>query len=219
MTFLAVVVALFKDELQSLWHKPTLVAKIQDGAGGIQKTKLGIGDGYYFRLWVENTGSKLAERVQVCLYSVERRGDDRAFKKVDDFLPMNLTWTHTVDKDNRPKVYLDALSPGVGHHCDIGVVFNPELSCIVAPPEIRQHPGHKLHSVRPEQTILKLTVETDPLIQSNILTPGIYRLRIVVAASTVKAVKRTIEVNHSGYWDDDPPTMIPIKLNVKIVWR
>jgi hypothetical protein len=64
-TLLAVIVALFKEEIIKLWRKPKLEARIILAAPDCHKTKMDLcdqngakvesSDCFYLRLWIENT--------------------------------------------------------------------------------------------------------------------------------------------------------------------
>jgi len=66
-TFLAVIVALLKEEITRVWRKPELVARVKLHAPDCHKTKAtflnpithqpDVVDCYYFRVWVENKGA------------------------------------------------------------------------------------------------------------------------------------------------------------------
>jgi len=69
-TFLAVLVALFRESLFLRWRRPKLSIAIKPEPPDSNKTQMRFGDGttvpcYTFRLWVANTGKTTAERVQV----------------------------------------------------------------------------------------------------------------------------------------------------------
>lgn len=134
LTLLAVLVALFKEDIRSRWHRPRLTAKIALCAPDCHKTELVMqnpssgqilkrGDCYYLRLWVQNDGRERAEKVQVFACSLEKKHADGKFRKVPSFLPMNLRWSHTAPV----QIYADAISPGMGKHCDFGHITDPNL--------------------------------------------------------------------------------------------
>ncbi len=77
-TLLAILAALFKEEIVRLWRRPRLTASIHLVPPGADchKTELVVhnvatgqvlarGDCYYFRLWVENKGYQRAEKVHL----------------------------------------------------------------------------------------------------------------------------------------------------------
>jgi|ERR1035437_1525932 hypothetical protein len=110
-TLIAVVVALFKEDLARRWRSPKLSAVIRLRAPDCNKTPFFITTGavdhgtmyqktvsfdcYYFRIWIGNTGNQRAERVQV--YAV------RLLKKLldssDRGAPVELHWNKEVIVD------------------------------------------------------------------------------------------------------------------------
>ena len=75
-TLLAVLVALFKDEILRWWRKPRLTVSVALQPPDCHKTTLdytvqrttliyGSAECYYLRLWIGNAGQTRAERVQV----------------------------------------------------------------------------------------------------------------------------------------------------------
>jgi len=71
---LAVITALFKEQLVRLWRRPKLETRVRLSAPDCHKTQMtlfnrstgavtGTADCYYLRLWVENTGNQRAEKV------------------------------------------------------------------------------------------------------------------------------------------------------------
>jgi hypothetical protein len=217
-TVLAVVVALFKDELMWLWRHPKLVVEIHPGRLGCQKTdvmyrnpstgEIKKGECYYFRLWVENKGNLRADRVQVYAFSLSRRQADGTFKAVEGFLPMNLCWTHLTLQNGRPEVYLDGLSPMMGWHCDIGRIMEPSVGVEF---------GESLNDVHTGQTIISLALEVSPLTKSNLLGLGVYRLTIKLAAANSKPVNKVLEITHKGQWYPNEEKMCAEGLGVRLV--
>ena len=105
-TFLAVIVALFKEEFVRMWRRPKLNARIKLEAPDCHKTQMTMLDQktgsvflqaecYYFRLWVENIGNTRAEKIQIFVSKLLHRHADDSFVEVKSFLPMNLKWSHS----------------------------------------------------------------------------------------------------------------------------
>src|SRR5262245_53997754 len=122
-TFLAVLVALFRDEILRVWRKPKLTTLIALAPPDCHKTTLTYmvqqpvvtyrsADCYYLRLWVKNDGKTRAERVQVFAAKLLRRNAGGSFKEVDAFLPMNLRWAHGQQASGGPEIFAEGISPG-----------------------------------------------------------------------------------------------------------
>jgi len=163
-TFLAVLVALFKDEILRWWRKPKLTVSIVLQPPDCHKTTLdyevrrttvvyGSAECYYLRLWVANEGQTRAERVQVFAAKLFRRTADGSFKQVDSFLPMNLRWSHSQQGSRAPEIFADGISPEMGKRCDLGRVVDPHHHANL---------GEELPGVQPGQAILALDLEVPP---------------------------------------------------------
>lgn len=120
-TSAAVLVALFKDAVLRRWYRPKLHVSIKNRPPDCHKTTIhftyeakSVSAGrYYFRLWVSNEGSELAENVQVFAAKLEKQGPGGIFNEIANFLPMNLRWSETGGRDN-PEVFADGISPKMG---------------------------------------------------------------------------------------------------------
>jgi hypothetical protein len=208
-TFLAVLVALFKEDMRSLWRRPVLKARILLAPPDCHKTELTIVNQaiqqivgrwpcYYFRLWVENTGTQRAEQVQVFAAGLSRRQADGTFKPETQFLPMNLRWAHSQQRPEGPEIFALGISPGMGKHCDLGHIPHPEM---------RKETNESLPNVPTDQTILSLDLEVAPNTRSHLIAPGVYRLLLRLAAANSRPVEKTIEITITGQWHGDETRM------------
>jgi hypothetical protein len=218
-TFLAVLVALFKDEVLRAIRRPLLEPSIQLTPPDCQKTQLTYQifspvlttrrvDCYYLRLWIENLGKMRAEKVQVFLARLHKRKADGLFAVVDDFLPMNLRWAHAQSVPNGVEIYADGISPKMGKHCDLGHVIDPAYQAEV---------GGDLASVPSGKAIMALDLEVQPNTKSHLIGPGTYRLDLRVAAANSTPVERTIELTITGDWFVDQERMFAEGLGVKVI--
>ena len=203
VTFLAVLVALLKEELQRIWRKPELKAIVRFTAPDCHKTEATITDWqtgrvidrwpcYYLRIWIENGGNQRAEQVQVFASKLWRKQLDDTWDEQKKFLPMNLLWAHI----RRP--FLDGLSPEMGQYCDVGHVDHPSHALAA---------GETLPTVPEGKTILALDLEVKPNTKTHLLAPGDYQLELKIAASNCKPVSKKLLLNLSGEWFDDETKM------------
>ena len=208
-TLLAVLVALFKEQLVRLWRRPKLEAKLRLSAPDCHKTQMTLfdkstgtvlesADCYYFRLWVENTGNQRAEKVQVFLSKLLRRHADGSFVEDKSFLPMNLRWSHSQLSPLGPEIFAEGISPKMGKHCDLGHIIDPSKRVAFR---------INLPNVGAGKTILELDLEVAPNTLTHLVPPGIYRLEMRLAAANAEPATKKIELNHTGDWYSEETKM------------
>ncbi len=218
-TFLAVLVALFKDEIIQWWRRPKLSARIKLSPPDCSKTQLnyvvqkialtyGRAECYYLRLWIENRGKTRAEQVQVYASKLWKRAADGSFNLIESFLPMNLKWAHGQPPPNSPEIFADGISPDMGKHCDLGHVVDPDHRLDV---------GHDLEGLRKDQTILALDLEVAPNTLTHLIGPGEYRLQIRIAGGNCSPITKIIELTLTGQWFADQSRMFTDGLGIKVM--
>jgi hypothetical protein len=199
-TFLAVVVALWKEDIVKHWRRPRLKAGVSLQPPDCHKIPINTvnratgeviesRDAYFFRIWIENTGGVRAENVQVFAAGLRRKKAGGGFEKVGSFLPMNLKWAHTGE------VFASGLSPKMGRHCDLGYIAAPKA----------RGQGSKAD---PEDIKLILDTEVVPNTRSNECGPGEYELRLRIAASNSPPLEATCRLTLPGKWYDDESEML-----------
>ena len=215
-TLLAVIVALFKEELTRCWRRPRLEAKIRLSAPDCHKTEMTLFEPktgvvidkcgcYYFRLWIENTGNHRAEKVQVFVAKLLRRHANGSFMEDKSFLPMNIRWSHS-QLSPGPEIFAEGISPEMGKHCDLGHVLDPSK---------RDKFGINLQSVAAGKTIFEFDLEIAPNTLSHLIPPGVYRVELKLAAANLKPITKTIEINHTGEWFADENKMFSDGLGMR----
>lgn len=192
-TFLAVVVALFKEEIWKLWRRPKLKARLSLKPPDCHtipliKTNLstrkiiGKQESYYFRIWIENTGSTRATQVQVFAAELKRKHVDGSFKRIESFLPMNLKWSHY---DN--KIFSECISPKMGQHCTLGRIRAPDNSSGETNDDLK----------------FELETEIVPNTRSNEFGKGEYQLLLRIGASNCEPLEKIFQINFKGRWYDN----------------
>ena len=207
LTLLAILVALFKDELIRLWRHPSLNVTIKLSPPDCHKTKLKVGnilgDCYDLRIRVENKGNLRADNVQVFAAKLFRQQADGIFKEEEHFSPMNLVWS--ISK----KSFTEGISPKMGMHCDLGHIFDPKK-------RIEAERGH-IEQIKEAITILVLDLEAARYSGVYKLTPGTYRLELKIAASNAKPITKTLEIYLTGEWYDSEERMFSDGIGLKLV--
>jgi hypothetical protein len=206
-TFLAVMVALLRETFVLWWRRPRLSITIKLGTPDSTGTYLRHEDGtitacYVFRRWISNTGKTTAERVQVFARRLFRLGSEGEFIEDGRFLPMNLLWSHNAG------VTLEGIARGMGHHCDLGYVFDPRRSN----PNVHRPSGFENH-----QTWLQLETEVRPFTGTSHLKPGTYRLELRAAGSNVNPVDATLEISLEGTWYDEETDMFARGISLRLI--
>jgi len=201
-TLLAVLAALFKEELIRIWRRPQLNLLLALYPPHSHKTQMhqkngatvtASADCYFVRAWVENTGKARAAEVQVFISELSERGSDGLFHEIDGFLPMNLTWAHSGE------VFAAGISPHMGKHCDFGYVLDPKF---------RKRFGVDKEGASDDAAIFALSVEFPAATKGHLVLRGTYRIKFLVAGSnTDRPVEREYEMTISGNWYDKSARM------------
>jgi hypothetical protein len=196
LTFIAVLAALLKEDVQRCWRHPTLEPKIRLSAPDCLRVERLFFDPprppirvlcYYFRIWVKNTGNTRAEKVQIFVSRLSQKQADGSFREMGSFSPMSLKWSY---QDENPTIFADGISPDMGRHCDFFHIYAPTQKAITG----------SLPGAKQNWTLLELDLEAKATPESNLLLPGTYRFELKVAGSNSRPVSKTIEVKHTGVW-------------------
>jgi hypothetical protein len=150
-----------------------------------------LGEYYYFRLAITNTGNNTANDVQVFLSKVERLNGDQT-EIVRRFTPMNLIWTNTEQlpaKDKVTRAVLLADTPPV--YCDLAHVGEPGR---------RKQSGEDLDNVPPDKAVLGLDVQVPTYSKGHLLEPGTYLFHLTLAASNCPSSHHIVKVWFPGDW-------------------
>jgi hypothetical protein len=216
VTFLAVFVALFKEQLQSLFFKPKFNVAVGTRPPFAVKTKsivYGMGlDGnkqllwsgsiYWARFWVQNVGNRRAESVEVFVTKVERLNQDGAHVAAEGFIPSNLRWANT--DPEKPEIFY-GMNPGMGRFCDLGEIADP------ACPTLQVVPGAP-RGIATFDVVLQTPLPGD----AHRLPPGDHRISFMISAANAMPVEQIVNVSISGKWTEDAEAMFTDELGVSI---
>jgi hypothetical protein len=162
---------------------------------------------YMFRLYVRNRAKykkALAEKVQIFANKLEKLSDDgQTFILVDEFLPMRLEWSY-----NREKI-MDWLFPhDMGKHCDL---------CHITKPDALVAAGEDLPATPSGMTVLTLNLEYLHGSKAHVLSPGTYKLYLIIACLSTKPIQKTVEIWFSGYWRENQEIMFRDEVRIRIL--
>ncbi len=222
VTACAVIVALFKERFISWWFAPKLTVNARQDSPDIDYIPFrypapGIPTGfppiyqevgcYFLRLWIHNKGKSRAEKVQVFVSEIlrERAGE---FIPMKSFIPMNLRWGFGSETPTHAEVFADGISPGMGVHCNLAQVLDPSK---------RKVAGDDHLDAKPEETVMRLTTEMNPTNRCNILLPGTYRLKILIAGANCRPKAYMLQITLLGKWFEEREKMLQDGVLMKII--
>jgi hypothetical protein len=197
--FLVAIVGIFQDRIHAWLKHPNLNLSIDvSDPSDCHKTTLKIvtpqgqivtqADCYYFRMGIENSGNQRAEYVEIFAKKLLKQGLDGEFETVRSFLPMNLLWSYY------KKPFLEAISPGMTKHCDLGKIIDPNMRS--------QFPEENKPSLNlpANNTVFSLEVVVRTFTLNHLIAPGTYRLILQIAAANANPTIDTLEIVLTGNW-------------------
>jgi hypothetical protein len=212
ITFLAVLVALFKDWLWEKINKPKLVLNFEMEAPYCTKSffynqhnNRNV-DTYYFRLRISNTSSIPAKGVQVQVENVQRKYTDGTYHEDKQFQPINLRWTNY----GNPKQNTTTILPGMGAFCDLGHVYDPSY---------RQFYLGSAGITKPNDSdvfLFELALESKPMNGTDLLKIGEYQIEVALAAENVMPKKKSIAITFKGPWTINEDIMFSDGIGITI---
>jgi hypothetical protein len=201
-TILAVIVALSKDRILEWLHKPEFEVTCANKIPWTVKVwttvwpwkrapeprRPWMGDCYFVRVKIVNTGKRRARKVQVSASNLAKRGaDSKTFEDMPTLLPLNMKWANS--PPDEAVAILDGISSGMSAFCDIVSVCDPG--------------NFNQSRPAPNETVAQLQTE----VSISDLGPGTYQLTLRIAAANVAPVERIVEFAHSGVWTPDDNVM------------
>lgn len=206
MTFVAVLVAIFQDKIRAWLLRPKL--EISCTKSDWEKTKLGSNfDCYYLRVRLTNNGKHRADLVELLATELQKKHRDAKFHKVNSFLPMNLTWTHS-----KKLAVFPGISREMYRYCDLGKIIRPSDRAKIPRQENEDNPNFD-----PQKTIFSFELEVKPNSLPHLIEPGLYRLLLLIGCANAKPRKATLEIDFSGDWYDNESKMFADGVGIRVL--
>jgi hypothetical protein len=204
----ALILAVWGEEIKTLFVRPKLSLKVHVGRPYSEKT---VWTGsrvanppsvYYFRLAIRNRGNAAAHDVQVFLARIERVTAE-GVEDVSRFAPMNLNWSY------RRSATLPTLLPHMPHvFCDIAHVTDPTYKNSMA---------ESLSHVPQQDAVLALDVEFRANTGGYLFEAGTYYFHILLAAANAHPRRYKLEVVFCGKWFEEEEQMFNVGFRMRAV--
>ncbi|HUU27751.1 MAG TPA: hypothetical protein VM123_08065 [archaeon] len=200
--------AVYRDSILAWKRRPKLSVEFNFIPPDCQKEIINNSiDSYYFRIRVKNEGKTEADRVEVMIYNLR----DNADKKVPNFLPMNLKWTHRDFEQPNQKITMDCIPQGMEKLCDIGKIIDPK--------ERNRLPNENEKSTRFEEnkTIFSFEVYPKPNSLFHLIPKGRYNFNLKIGASNCKSIDAIIEIDFNGEWSYEENKMLKKNISIRLL--
>jgi len=115
---LAVLVAMFGEQLWRHWRRPVLKVSYHFRKGSVEANDVSI-EAYFVRLYVYNDGKTSARNVQVVLLSVKSLDSHNSAD--EQFIPMHLSWLY-----HECNPWLEHIPPEAGAYCNLAQILRPD---------------------------------------------------------------------------------------------
>jgi hypothetical protein len=203
---------IFQDWIRSIFRKPKLDVSMRLAPPDSHKTSMRdiktgikISDTYYLRFKVANQGNYRAEDTEAVIVSVKKKNELGEFIEDENFLPLNLKWSH-YGYSTAPKI-----QPHLFKYLDFGHVQKSS-----------DYNGEFLpyFGIKSTATVfIELEVDTRPNTGSHILLPGEYIITIVFAGNNVSPKEIAYRLFFKDEWSDNEEIMLSeiIKITEEVV--
>ena len=191
-------IAFFKDTLLRYLGRPKLKGELQKHPPDTSLISTLEGPTLaYFRLKVWNKGKTAANKVEVYAKKLQVKEADE-IRDHDDFLPMNLTWSHLAEDEN---IYLETIPPRTYKHCNLAYVgkldvqvFSPVWNAAVSTNVLWKNTP----DLDDSSTYFILSKQITATNYENYLPRGEYLLTIALAAANAKPHEIVVRIVHKG---------------------
>lgn len=198
---------IFQDWIRRLFWKPSLKINFYLTPPDSHKTffsdsKTGsfLNYTYYLRPRIKNDGNYRLEDMEVMAVELTKKESNGQFKKIDNFLPLNLIWT------NSHEITKSKIQPGLFKFLDFGHISETK---------------HKLNQLsyfqlrKDTQVVLELCTEVPPNTGSHLIFPGEYRIKLLFAANNFKPASKIYSLVFADKWSEDERDMLGNNIFIK----
>lgn len=201
------VVGIFQDWIRSWFRKPKLNVSIKLEPPDCHKiamtnpqTREYVCDSYYFRFKVENTGNYQMEDIEAMPIELYKK-DGGKYKKVNNFLPLNLVWSHY------RTITMPKIQPFMFKHLDFGHITKSDF------------PNLSYFGINEKTKIVfQLDLAVIPNTGSHILIPGDYKMKILFAANNLKPIEKIYHIEIKNNWTDNENKMLRENISIEEVY-
>lgn len=197
------VVGILQDRIRAWFKKPKSNISIKLEPPDCHKIAVRnpqtgeVYDSYYFRFRVENVGNYQMEDVEAMVIELHKRVNGN-FKKVNNFLPLNLVWAYYHN------ITMTKIQPLMFKHLDFGHITKSDFAKL---PYfgISENPN----------IVFQLDLAVIPNTGSHILTPGDYKMKILFAANNLKPTEKIYKIVVKDKWTDNEKEMLDNNISIK----
>jgi hypothetical protein len=200
-TFLAVLVALFQEKIRDYFNRAELQITIPHIRPHSHKIKIIAGqysgglitdEVIYVRILIEHLKGDAAENVEVMLTQCWEYNQAGESKPRENFLPMNLVWSHF-----QPPQHTIRVPSGLFRHCDLGY--------------LKRHGGSTRFKF---DTIVQPNEVGDAQTWPNMVGPGKYEIELQTSGDNTRTVTKRWLIEIDGNWDDAEERMLQNHLKI-----
>jgi len=201
------VLGIFQDWIRSLFKKPRLKVSFTLNPPeshkipfSNQKTGQKLYDSYYFRIKIANSGKYKMEDVEVMAVELFKKADNGNYKKAENFLPLNLLWSHY------QIITMPNIQPGLFKHLALGHIIeskNAELE--------------KFGLISLSDAVLLLDTAIRPNSGTHVLLPGDYNIKLKITANNLKVQSKIFNIVFDGHWEEEIDDMFSRRVSIKEV--
>jgi hypothetical protein len=190
----------FQDSIKSCIYRPELKVSFISQPPDAHKVALRddkasfLHHRFYFRLKVENIGNCEMEDVEIVVVECSKENALGKYEKIFDFLPLNLSWSHYARRENPYAMRL--IPAGFFRHCSFGYITKSQ--------DAKLELYEKCEIGKNYKVVFNLDTVIKPYSGEHILSPGDYKIKIVITGKNLKSEEKTVRLYVEDEWNDDP---------------